>query len=65
MSKYNWNGWASLSRPSKISYLDSPVVLNNQDGRMEVFATGYNAGTTAYMGGELWHTSQSKPARGP
>jgi len=61
----HWTGWSSLGKPSKISYLDSPVVLNNQDGRMEVFATGYNAGTTAYMGGELWHTSQSKPARGP
>ena len=64
-SKGPWSGWASIGKPSSISDFDNPVVFNNQDGRLEVFATGYTAGATTYMGGDLWHTSQSKPSKGP
>jgi hypothetical protein len=66
-NKVPWGGWACLGKPSNISDLDNPVVINNKDGRLEVFATGYTAGTTPspYMGGELCHLSQSKPSKGP
>lgn len=61
-----WIGWSSLGKPSSILYFDNPTIFNNKDGRLEVFATGYTMGTLSpYMGGELWHISQSKPSKGP
>ena len=64
-SKGPWSGWSSLGKPGSISHFDNPVVINNKDGRLEVFATGYTSGATPYMGGDLWHISQSKPSKGP
>ncbi len=64
-NKGPWSGWANLGKPGSISDLGTPVAINNKDGRLEVFATGYTAGTTTYTGGDLWHISQSKPSKGP
>ncbi|MCD4669258.1 MAG: hypothetical protein K8S14_02300 [Actinomycetia bacterium] len=64
-NKGPWPGWSSLGKPTSISVLDNPVIFNNQDGRLEVFVTGYTGGATTYMGGDLWHISQSKPSKGP
>ena len=55
MSKYNWNGWASLSRPKCGLSNDLITVGNNSDGRMEIFVTK----------GSLWHMYQSKANTGP
>ena len=36
-----WSNWASLGRPSTGFILEgSPIVVQNEDGRLEVFATG-------------------------
>jgi hypothetical protein len=49
-----WGSWSSLGLPSIILGSESiPGVVENQDGRLEVFATDYI--------GELWHVWQTAP----
>jgi len=49
----SWSGWTSLSTPTTTTSSPYPVVGQNKDGRLEVFAVGSD--------GALWHTWQPKP----
>ncbi len=53
-----WIGWGSMGKPPGITkFISTPVIGQNQDGRLEVFVFGSD--------GALWHRYQPKPSAGP
>ncbi len=49
----SWSGWVSMGTPTTTASSPYPVVGQNKDGRLEVFAVGSD--------GALWHIWQPKP----
>jgi photosystem II stability/assembly factor-like uncharacterized protein len=51
-----WSSWTSLGTPPAVAALGQPVVAQNADGRLEVFASELN--------GSVWHLWQTAPSAG-
>jgi hypothetical protein len=46
----NWSNWSSLGKPPNTNNITTPIVSENQDGRLEAFVIGSD--------GALWHIWQ-------